>query len=226
MEKIITWVIKKQSNCYFVIPKNKKPNEKDIYVQKRFSKNVYDWTTVEVKIIKQEPGKNPEWIVLRELKTQKQIPKKEVIEWVFSSGSWNFWFIDIPWVEKWIFVHSKKSFNAKPWDKVKAYVQNYNWKKEAIIFEILNAESKILTWKFKDYESFWFVECEDNEYPSIFIAWSSINDADNNDIVKVKIIKEIPNKKPEWIILEIIEESTDETPDFEIINDFDDEDNF
>ena len=158
MIKTIKWIFEKHSGWWFVVPTTKKPWEKDIYIQKRNSKNAFDKDKVEIKIIKQEPWKNPEWVVLRILKDlEKKTNSKEVISWVYSSWNWNFGFVDVPWIEKWYFVHKHKSFKAQDWDLVKAYVQNYNWKKEAIIFEILENEELFAIWKFQDFESYWFV---------------------------------------------------------------------
>lgn len=221
MIKTIKWIFEKHSGWWFVVPTTKKTWEKDIYIQKRNSKNAFDKDKVEIKIIKQEPWKNPEWVVLRILKDlEKKTNSKEVISWVYSSWNWNFWFVDVPWIEKWYFVHKHKSFKAQDWDLVKAYVQNYNWKKEAIIFEILENEELFAIWKFQDFESYWFV-IETDFWKDIFIPWNSINDADHDDIVKVQIIKQTW-KNPQWKVVEIIKENIKSNDKFEIINDFDD----
>lgn len=222
MQKTIKWVFEKHSGGGYVVPTTKKPWEKDIYIQKRNSKNAFDKDKVEIKIIKQEPWRNPEWIVLKILKDQtKKIWKKEVITWIYSSWNGKFGFVDIPWVEKWVFVHNSKSFNAQDWDQVKAYIQSYNWKNEAIIFEIINSNKIFCIWKFQDFESYWFV-VETDLWKDIFIPWNLINDADHNDIVKVQIIRETW-KNPQWKVVEIVKESLKSNDKFEILNDFDDE---
>ena len=94
----------------------------------------------------------------------------------------------------------------------------------SIIFEILESQKEIVTWVFKDHESFWFV-IPDKEFESkdIFIPWNDINDADDWDKVEVRIVKKWP-KNPQWIITKILEENLS-TTDFEII-DFDEDDKF
>ena len=224
MEKLIIWKFEKHKDCWFIIIKNKNPNEKDYYVKRNNFWKAIDWDQVEARVIKTLPWVNPEAKITRVIKKDKDTPKREVIEWIYSSWNGNFWFIDVVWLEKWIFVHKKKSFNAIPWDIVRAEVKNYNWKKEAIIFEILESQKEIVTWVFKDHESFWFV-IPDKEFESkdIFIPWNDINDADDWDKVEVRIVKKWP-KNPQWIITKILEENLWST-DFEII-DFDEDDKF
>jgi len=136
------------------------------------------------------------------------VPKKtkketlETVEWVFSSWSGDFGFVDVPWREEWFFCYWLKKNGAKHWDRVRAEIKNYNWKKEAIVVEISGESWEVFTGKYSDNTSFGFVKVWWGS-PDIFIpGWKSL-EAKSWDKVEVRVIKTWW-RRPEWVIEKIL----------------------
>lgn len=198
MEKIIgkfqAW-----ENFGFLIPKNREYYWWDFFVSKKHFWWAKDWDMVEWAEVKSK-GKKPEARIVKVLTWNKDDKNNIYVEGIFSK-EWEFWFVDIPWQTKWIFVHSKNTLSAEDWDKVKAHVVEYNWKKEAKIVKIFEREYNDVEWIFKDNDSYWFVLTKENG--DIFIPWFKKNWATNWDNVIVRITKEWKKNK-EGIIIKVI----------------------
>jgi len=126
----------------------------------------------------------------------------KVVEGIYSGWDGNFWFVDVPWQEKWFFVYGKKKNGARDGDKVRAEIVKYNGKEEAIVVKIFEQEEEILEWVYTDNDRFGFV-LPDDRSDDVFIAGSRKWEAQHRDRVKVKIIKRW-GKNPEWLIIEIL----------------------
>lgn len=204
--ELIVWKFQSKSWLFwFVIPDDRDYYGGDFYVNKNNFNNAKDWDRVKAKELLKTKWKKPEAKIIEILWANKKIstsPVIEIIEWIYSWWDWNFGFIDVEWMEKWYFVYWDKKANAVDWDRVKAEVIMYKWKKEAIVKEVIWSSMESKTWIYKDNEKFWFVITDDNS-GDIFIAWSRKLNAKNWDKVEVKIIKKL-GKNPEGIITKII----------------------
>jgi len=149
--------------------------------------------------------------------------KKKVI-WIYNpSKSWDFWFVDVEWQEKWYYVHFLNRNKALPWDKVEAKIKKFKWREEVVIKKIIKRSEKIFIWVFhegkkeiskktkKEFISFWFVVVKDeNFWVDIFIPWKYIWKAKDWDLVWVQIIS-WDNKSPKWKIVKVLwDEKKDE----------------
>ena len=229
MSEIIIWKFEKHTDCGFVVPEKRAANERDYFVSKKNAMWYKDWQRVKAKLLETNTWKRKEVKILELVRDEKAFKEeawgKETIQWIFSGWNGKFWFIDVPWVEKWYFVHAKKKKDAQDGDLVIAKLQSYNWKTEAIILEVLEKPQNFVVWKFTDHETFWFVVAEIEWIrKDIFIPWNNMWEAENGDVVKVLIVKET-GKNPQWVIVEVLEENEDlddETAgddlDFELTN--------
>ncbi len=203
MEKeVIVWKFQKWNNFGFFIPEDREIYGWDFYVHKDNFKNAEDWDKVEVKELKYSKWKKPEVKILRVLGAEKKAVNNEYIEWIYSGWDWNFGFIDVEWMKKWYFVYWNKKAWAKDWDKVKAQIVDFKWKKEAIVVKIFDTQDEIVNWIFEDNDRFWFVTTDDWE--DIFIAGSRKWWAKTWNRVEVKIIKKW-GKNPEGVIIRVFE---------------------
>ena len=190
------------------------PNERAFYGWDFFVTNKnFGWAKhgdkVRVEVLENAKWKKPEARVIEVLtgKTQAQIntPKREVlkvVEWIYSGWDGNFWFVDVPWQEKWFFVYGKKKNWARDGDRVRAEIMKYNWKEEAIVVKIFESDEEVLEWVYTDNDRFGFV-LPDDRSDDIFIAGSRKGEAEHRDRVRVKIIKRW-GKNPEWVIVEVL----------------------
>lgn len=145
-------------------------------------------------------------IDLREQDIKKNILKEDLIVWVFSKWKWDFWFIDVEWLDKWYFVFWKNNFWAMSWDKVEAFVKEYRWRKEAEVIKIIERSENLLVGEYMPWKDnrYWFVKLEKNQIKNdVFIPWKKSLEAKAWDIVRV-LIKSWDRKNPEWVIKEII----------------------
>lgn len=207
MEKdTIIWKFQGWSNFGFFIPEERDLYGWDFYVNKKNFNWANDWDKVEARQVKYTKWKKPEVkiinVLIGENEVKKKDIKKEYVEWIYSGWDWNFGFIDVEWMEKWFFVYWNKKGEAKDWDRVKAEIIDFKWKKEAIVMKVYETKKEVIIWKYKDNDRFWFVVAEDWS-KDIFIAWSRKNWAKNWDRVEVEIIKEW-GKNPEGVIIKIL----------------------
>lgn len=206
MEKdSIFWKFQWWKNFGFFIPDDRDYYWGDFYVNKDNFNWAVDWDNVEARELKYTKWKKPEVKILKVINWNEKLKnnnKQEFVEWIYSGWDWDFGFIDVEWMEKWYFVYWKNKSEAKDWDKVKAEIVEFKWKKEAIVVKVFKTEKQLVIWKFKDNDRFWFVISEDWTQ-DIFIAGSRKNWAKNWDNVEVEIIKKI-GKNPEWVIVKIL----------------------
>lgn len=204
---VMKWKFQWWENFGFFIPKDRWLYWWDFFVNKKNFWKAKNWDTVDAIELDNSKWKKPEAQIIKIYWTENKIIQK-YIEWIYSWWDWNFGFIDVEWQEKWYFVYWNKKKWAKDWDKVKAEIITFKWKKEAIVIEILQNKSEIIIWKYLDKDNFWFVIAEKNIWKKwttwdIFIAWSRKNWAKNWDTVEVEIIKKW-KKNLEWIITKIL----------------------
>jgi exoribonuclease R len=194
METIV-WKFQAWEHFGFLIPKNRDFYGGDFYVRKKYFWGAKDWDKVEWVEIKSS-GKKPEVKIVKVLtltpnpslnKQNERGEENKFIEWIYSSWDWNFGFIDVEWQEKWYFVYWNKRWKACDWDKVKAQIVEFKWKKEAIVVKVFQNEFWTTTWIFEDNDSFGFVITENEG--DIFIPWMKKNGAKSWDKVEVKITK-------------------------------------
>lgn len=202
MVEEVIWRFKKYAHFGFIIPDNREMHGWDYFVTWKNSKDAKDWDLVTWHILSKQKGKKPEAKIVHVWKPK--VKKAENIVWIYSEHKWSFWFVDLEWEGKWVFVFKKDNLNAKDWDKVEAKIKIFKWKKEAVIIKIFKNDSPIIEWEYKDMWGFWFVLPVKWKYnKDIFVAWAKKANAKDWDIVWVQIIKE-NWRRPEWIIRKIL----------------------
>lgn len=206
---IIIWKFDKKENFWFLIPVDKKLIKSDFFVTLRNSNNAKNWDLVEAMEIINKKWKSREAKILKileekvEIKGEKQLDG-DLIEWIYSRWKWDFWFIDVEWISKWFFVFWMNKTWALDWDKVRAIIKIFNWKKEAVVLKVLERKLDLIVWEYRDNGNFWFVVPRDKlVWSDIFVAWKNSLNAKSFDIVWVLVTSWIW-KNPEWIIKEII----------------------
>lgn len=198
----------------------------DIFVNKDNFWTAQTWDEVKFSITRPKTSKSkPEWKVLSVIKKEIKIPSSsKIIEWEFTMTSTWFSFVDLPKTsqvdgKKWYFVHEKNRLNSIPWDKVKAYVREFNWREEAIIFETIERSDKIFIGQFfpANNQKFWFVKTNDvTLWKDIFVLKSANLWAEFWDKVWVKISSFWKNdKNPTWKIVKILWKEGDYRADIE-----------
>lgn len=199
MEETFKGKFKKYAHYGFIIPDERDHFWGDFYVSSVNIEGYEDGDNVEARILTKQKGKKPEAKIMRKLGGVQKVEAPKIVEWVYSGWDGNFWFVDVPWIEKWFFVFGKYKNGAKDGDAVKAEIISFNWKKEAKILEVLLSEKEILEWIFTDNDKFWFVKPNDKS-EDIFIAGSRKNGAKTGDTVKVQIIRMWVRRR-EWVIV-------------------------
>lgn len=137
------------------------------------------------------------------------IEKKQdenTIVWIYSQWKWDFWFIDVEWIEKWYFVFAQNKNWALDWDKVEAFVKVFKWKQEAEIIKVIERKQELIVWEYLPgkWNNFWFVIPNNPQIKNdIFVAGKKSMDAKKWDIVWVHVTNWIW-KNPEWEIKEIL----------------------
>lgn len=209
LEKVV-WKFQWGKNFGFLIPDDRESYGWDFYVNSRNFNEAVDWDIVVWSILTKTKWKKPEVKIIEvKWKTEKKWPER--IIWIYSEHKWDFWFVDVEseqvnekWWTKWYFVFKKDNGWAKDWDKVEARVKVYKWKKEAVIEKILENDSPLIIWEFKDQWGFWFVIPEKWTFDTdIFIAWAKKMGTQDGDKVWVQIIK-TKWRRPEWVIRKVI----------------------
>jgi len=185
----------------FLIPHDREAYGWDFFVPKKLYGGARDRDNVVGELLPKTTGKKPEVKIVEVIK--KPVQEEEIIiEGIYSGWDGNFGFIDIEWEEKWIFVYGRKKWDAQEGDKVKARVEMYNGKQEAIVIEVLGSSQETFTGIYIDNEKFGFVE-PDVWDQDIFIAGSRKAWARAGDYVEWVIIKST-GRRPEWIIKKIL----------------------
>ncbi len=202
VNELMVWKFQGGDKFGFFIPDDREYYGGDFYISKENIWEAKDWDKVEARELKVSKWKKPEAKIIS-VKWKKINSKKEIVEWIYSWWDGNYWFIDVEWLEKWYFVYGDKKAWAKDWDKVRAELVDFKWKKEAIVLEIMESEEEIVVWTYKDNDRFGFVLPDSKKSGDIFIAWSRKNWALDWDTVEVKIIKRW-GKNPEGVIKRII----------------------
>ncbi len=202
-EEIILWKLQAWDNFWFFIPDDRQYYWWDFFVSKKnfnWAKNGDLVKAVEIRA----KWKKPE-VKIVSIKGQEKTLNDITIKWTFSfSSDWDWWYIDlvriIDWkkVDKWYFVHSKNTKEAKSWDLVKAKLQKHKWKLEAVIVKILDDDREIVSGKFKDNWDFGFVVVEKGE--DIFVPEKWKNGAKSWEKVEVKITDR-EGRRPVGIII-------------------------
>jgi len=208
---IIIWKFDKKENFWFLIPEDKKIYKKDFFVALRNAFWAEDWDIVEAVELKKRKWKSSEVKILKILKkadkkVEKEIDGDNIIEWVYSQGKWDFWFIDVEWEEKGYFVFAWNKKWALDGDKVKAITKIFNWKPEAEIIKVLERKLDLIVGEYKPGKDnrFWFVIPNNPSVKvDIFVPGKRSMEAKAWDIVWVHVT-DWTGKNPEWTIKEII----------------------
>lgn len=136
--------------------------------------------------------------------------KKDVIRWIYNvEKNWNFWFIDVEWVDKGYFVYGKNSDTALDGDEVEAIVKIFKWRKEAVIKKVIKRADRVFVWTLQMSKTFWFVVLDNKAInKDVFVPYKDLHWAKNNDRVAVKVTS-WSKKSPEWYITSILWKSWD-----------------
>ncbi len=202
--EVMYWKFQWGDKFGFFIPEDRDMFGGDFYVDKENFGLAEDWDKVEARALKKFKWKKPEAKIITAYGRSPQKNQAKFVEWIYSGWAWDFGFVDVEWQTKGFFVYGKKKNGARDWDKVKAEIVDFHWKKEAIVVKIFETEAEIITWRFQDRDKFGFVISDEGKNNDIFIAGSRKNGARDGDIVEVKIIKKW-GKNPEGLILKIID---------------------
>lgn len=211
----IIWKFDKKESFGFLVPIDKRNWEKDYFVSLKNSNNANYWDLVEGEEIINKKWKSREAKIVKILEKyeDKKVSKKidliadeNTIEWIFSQWKWDFWFIDVEWVDKWYFVFSNNKNWALDWDKVQATTKIFNNKEEATITKVLERKLDLIVWEYSPWKDnkFWFVIANNPQIKNdIFVPWKFSLDAKKWDIVWVHVTS-WTGKNPEWHIKQII----------------------
>lgn len=202
--ELMYWKFQGGESFGFFIPDDREEYGWDFYVDKENFWLAQDGDKVEARELKKFKWKKPEAKIITAYGRTAQKNQAKFVEWIYSGWDGNFGFIDVEGKEKWFFVYWKKKNWARDWDKVKAEIVDFKWKKEAIVVKIFETEDELIVWRFKDSDKFGFVIPDEGKNNDIFIAWSRKNWAKNGEMVEVKIIKRWW-KNPEWLIMKILD---------------------
>ena len=228
-KKIITWKFDKKENFWFLIPDNKKEFKTDFFVALRNSNKACNWDIVEAVEVDNKKGKSKEAKILKIIEKwnnpslnsfswkRKEATEnwENTIEWVFSQWNWDFWFVDVEWVEKWYFVFWNNKKGALDWDKVLAITKIFNWKEEATVIKVVERKLDLIVWEYISWKDnrFWFVKPNNPSVKTdIFVPGKKSMDAQSWDIVWVHVV-DWTGKNPEWTIKEIIWKKWDQKID-------------
>ena len=185
----------------FVIPDERAEWGWDFFVHQKHFAGAQDGNRVRAEIMDRVSGKKPEAKIIEVLSWSAKKPLREVlevVEWVFSGGSGDFGFVDVPGREEGYFCYGLKKNGAKDGDKVRAEIKKYNGKPEAIVIDILGETGEIFEGIYSDNTSFGFVKVW-GDTPDIFIPGSKSKDAKTGDKVKVRVIKQW-GRRPEGVV--------------------------
>lgn len=202
--ELMYWKFQGGESFGFFIPEDRDLYGWDFYVAIENFWLAQDWDKVEARALKKFKWKKPEAKIITAYWRSPQKNQAKFVEWIYSWGDGNFGFIDVEWKEKWFFVYGNKKGLAKDWDKVKAEIVDFKWRKEAIVVKVFETEEELVTWRYQDRDKFGFVIPDEKTSNDIFIAWSRKNWAKNWDMVEAKIIKRW-GKNPEGVVVRILD---------------------
>lgn len=183
----------------------------DFFVHQKNFLGAVDGQRVAAELLERVSGRKPEVKIIELFGSKRQEEDKKhiakIVEGVFSWGSGDFGFVDVPWRDEWYFCHKNKMWGAKDGDKVRAEIKKYNGKDEALVIEVLEATNLgQVTWIYTDMDGFWFVKPDDKS-EDIFIAGSRKAEAKTGDTVEVRIIK-MWGRRREGVVEKIIEKNS------------------
>ena len=198
----------KKWDFWFFIPDDRTDWGGDFFVHNKHFNGAKDGQRVAAETMDRVSGKKPEARIMEVFGNRKaEIAKKydpiKVVEWVFSGGNGDFWFVDVQGREEWYFCYGLKKNGAKDGDRVRADIKKYNGKQEAIVIAILEAEEdEMVQGIYSDNDKFGFVKIAWQK-EDIFIAGSRKAEAVDGDSVEVKIIKKW-GRRSEGIIIKVL----------------------
>ena len=202
MPEKITWRFQKYANFWFIIPDNRESYGWDFFVNKANWKDAEDWDLVVWHILAKTKWKKPEATVIQIWREKE--PKPKFLTGVYSEHKWDFWFVDVEEHDKWYFVFKKDIAWANDWDKVEAIIKIHKWKKQAVIQKVIENDTPLIIWKYKDEWKFWFVIPDKWSHDTdIFVAWAKKLEGKTWDKVWVQIIKHTW-RRPEGVIRKIL----------------------
>lgn len=195
----------KKGNFGFVIPENRADWGGDFFVHQNNFAGAVDGNIVRAELLDRVSGKKPEVKILEVLtgknqKTERKVEK--IVEGIFSGGSGDFGFVDVPGEEDGYFCYGLKKNGAKDGDRVRAEIKMYNGKQEAIVIEILSSSQQEFEGVYSDNKTFGFVKVP-GQKDDIFIPWGKSLEAKTWAKVKVKIIKTW-GRRPEGMVTEVL----------------------
>ncbi len=237
---VIIWKFDKKEKFWFLIPDDKNTYKTDFFVASRYFNGAENWDIVEALEIRGRWWKSKEAKILniieknksffddsRKFKNNKKFDQnhENTIVWIYSQWKWDFWFIDVEWIEKWYFVFAQNKNWAMDWDKVEAFVKTFKWKQEAEVIKVIERKQELIVWEFlpSKWNNFWFVIPRNRPpltppyqgggwIPDIFVPWKYFSDAQKWDIVWVHVTN-WTGKNPEWEIKEILGKKWDKKID-------------
>jgi len=194
-----------------LVPDDKKLYKGDFFVALRNSKKANDWDIVEAVEVNNKKWKSSEARIVKILEEKKNVENENIdesntIKWIFSQGKWDFWFIDVEWIDKWFFVFSHNKNWALDWDTVRAKVKTFKWRDEAEVVRIVERKTDLIVWEYKPGKNnnFGFVVANNpNVKMDVFVPGKFSMEAKQWDIVWV-LVTAWEWKNPEWVIKQII----------------------
>ena len=194
----LRWVFHKYPNYGFVIPDEREAFGWDFFINAKNQHGAEHEEIVIARVLPKSKWKKPEAKIIKI--PSKEIYKPKIVEWIFVEHK-DFWFLEVPWRTKWIFVHKSHKKWARNGDRVQAELHNFQDKKEARIKEILIGQEKTFEWTFVSKWDFGFVLRKTGS--DIFVSESKSLGAISGDKVVVALTG-AKWKKLEGIIREII----------------------
>ncbi len=152
------------------------------------AKNIWkakSWDEVEILNISENPN-IPNYKVVKVISDVIEVVEN-IIEWFIRlDNSWN-WYLIIPWKKESIFIEKSNLLWAKTWDKVRTILWNINWRKQALVKEVLQESLVFSTWVIieKNGKKYLQVDGIKKEY-----ELEKLNNKDFEiwDIVKIKVL--------------------------------------
>lgn len=188
----------------FVIPEDRADWGGDFFVSQKHFNGARDGDSVEAMVLETTTGRKPEVKIMKILSgkwLKAERPTIKTVEWVFSGGSGDFGFVDVPG-DTGYFCYGLKRNGAMDGDTVRAEIKKFNGKDEAIVVEILSTDAQVFEGVYSDNESFGFVKVS-GESQDIFIPGGKSLEAQNWAKVEGKIVKQ-GGRRPEGIITKIL----------------------
>ncbi len=152
------------------------------------AKNIWEakpWDEVEIINVSKNPNV-PNYKVIKVISDIVQVVEN-IIEWfVRLDNSWN-WYLIIPWKKESIFIEKSNLLWAKTWDKVKTILWNINWRKQALVKEVLQESLVFSTWVIIEKNGKKYLQVDDTKKEFELEKLNKKN-FETWDIVKIKIL--------------------------------------